>query len=187
MVNWNGTGMSVMEMSHRSKPYESIHQKCKQDLRDLLNIPSNYKILFMQGGGCTQFACVPLNLLGTKETANYLTTGNWSVKAIEEAAKYCRPHEVATSKASKYTTVPDVSTWNIDPEGAYFHYCANETIHGVEFDLTQEMIDRIGNMPIIADMSSNFLSKPIDVAKHAVIYAGAQKKCRACWSCNGYY
>jgi len=116
-----------------------------------------------------------LNLLGTKETANYLNTGNWSTKAIEEAAKYCRPHEVATGKATKFTTVPDPSTWNIDPEGAYFHYCANETIHGVEFELTQEMVDRIGNMPIIADMSSNFLSKPIDVAKHAVIYAGAQK------------
>jgi len=175
LINWHGTGMSVMEMSHRSKPFESIHKKCIQDLRDLLNIPSNYKVLLMQGGGSTQFACVPLNLLRDKETANYLTTGAWSTKAIEEARKYCRAHEVATSKSTNFTTIPDPSTWNVDPNGAYFHYCANETIHGVEFTLTQEMLDRIGEVPIVADMSSNFLSKPIDFSKHAVVYAGAQK------------
>lgn len=167
--------MSVMEMSHRSKAFESIHKKCIQDLRDLLNIPNNYKVLLLQGGGSTQFSSVPLNLLGDKDTANYLTTGAWSAKALEEAAKYGSPTEVATSKASKFTTIPDPSTWNVNPEGAYFHYCANETIQGVEFTLTPEMLEKIGSQPIVADMSSNFLSKPIDVAKHAVIYAGAQK------------
>ena len=175
MLNWNGSGMSIMEMSHRSKAFESVHNKCLKDLRDLLQIPSNFRVLFMQGGGSLQFACIPLNLLRDKTTANYLVTGTWSEKAIQEAEKYCNPHTVASGKSSNFTTVPDPSTWNINPDGAYFHYCANETIHGVEFNLTPEMLEKIGDMPIVADMSSNFLSQPIDFSKHAVVYAGAQK------------
>ena len=162
-------------MSHRGKDFESVHNKCLQDLRDLLEIPANFKVLLMQGGGSLQFACVPLNLLGEKATANYLVTGAWSEKAFQEAGKYCSPHLVATSKASNFTTIPDVESWNINPDGAYFHYCCNETIHGVEFNLTPEMLAKIGDMPIVADMSSNFLSQRIDFSKHAVVYAGAQK------------
>jgi phosphoserine aminotransferase len=175
LTNYRGSGMSVMEMSHRSKVYDEIHKKALADLRELLDVPANYQILLLQGGASLQFASVPLNLLGDKTTANYLTTGTWSTKAIEEARKYCSPKEVATSKASNFTTVPPVDAWDIDPTGAYFHYCANETIHGVEFELTPEALAKIGDMPIVADMSSNFLSKPVDISKHALIYAGAQK------------
>lgn len=175
MLNWHNSGMSIMEMSHRSKPFESVHNKCIQDLRDLLEIPPNFKVLLMQGGGSLQFACIPMNLLREKTTANYLVTGAWSEKAIQEAGKYCVPHTVATSKSSNFTTIPDVATWDINRDGAYFHYCANETIHGVEFNLTAEMLEKIGDMPIVADMSSNFLSQPIDFSKHAMVYAGAQK------------
>lgn len=175
LTNYRGTGMSVMEMSHRSKAFDDIHKKALADLRELLDVPSNYQILFMAGGASLQFACVALNMIGDKPTANYLTTGTWSTKAIEEARKYFPAKEVATSKRSNFTTVPPVDTWEIDPNGAYFHYCANETIHGVEFELTPEALAKIGDMPIVADMSSNFLSKPIDISKHALIYAGAQK------------
>jgi phosphoserine aminotransferase len=175
LINYKGCGMSVMEMSHRSKEYESIHKKAEADLRDLLHIPDNYKVLFMQGGASLQFACIPLNLLRGKSTANYLTTGAWSVKALEECNKYARGHEVATGKSSKFANVPGVSNWNIDTEGAYFHYCNNETIHGLELNLTEEMYAAIGSQTIVADMSSNFLSQPVDVSKHGVIYAGAQK------------
>lgn len=175
MLNWNGCGMGVMEMSHRSPEYESIIGKAEADLRELLNIPANYKVLFLQGGASLQFACIPLNLLQGKETANYLTTGAWSDKAIAEARKYCTPTEVATSKDTKFTTVPDVSTWNVNPNGAYFHFCNNETVHGVEANLTPEMFERIGDQIIVADMSSNFLSQAVDVSKYGVIYAGAQK------------
>lgn len=175
LINYSGTGMSVMEMSHRSKPFETLHNKAIGDLRQLLNIPANYKILLMQGGASLQFACIPFNLLREKTTASYLVTGAWSEKAFQEAGKYCQPEMVANGKSTNFTTVPDVSTWTVNPDSAYFHYCANETIHGLEFDLTPEMLEKIGNVPIVADMSSNFLSKPIDVAKHAVVYAGAQK------------
>ena len=175
LLNWQGTGMSVMEMSHRSKAYDSIHKKATQDLRDILQIPDNYKVIFMQGGASLQFACVPLNLLKDKATANYLTTGIWTTKAIAEAKKYCEPTEVASGKSTNFTTVPDPSTWSINPEGAYFHYCSNETIQGLEFELNDEMMQKIGDMPVVADMSSNFLSRPIDWSKHSVVYAGAQK------------
>ncbi|OMJ94791.1 hypothetical protein SteCoe_1972 [Stentor coeruleus] len=175
MLNWHGTGMGIIEMSHRSKPFDSMHNKTMADLRELLHVPENFKILMMHGGGTLQFACVALNLLGDKTKANYLVTGAWSEKAAQEGAKYCTVNTVATGKASNFTTVPDPATWNVDPEGAYFHYCANETIHGLEFDLTEEMLAKIGNLPIVADMSSNFLSKPIDFTKHAAVYAGAQK------------
>lgn len=175
MLNWQDSGMSIMEMSHRSKQFESVHSKAIQDLRDLLNIPPNFKILFMQGGGSLQFACVPLNLLGTKTTANYLVTGAWSEKAAQEAKKYIEPNIVSTGKSSNYTTIPDIETWNVNPEGAYFHYCANETIQGLEFTLTPEMVSKIGDIPIVADVSSNFLSRNIDFSIHSVVYAGAQK------------
>jgi phosphoserine aminotransferase len=175
LVNFSNTGMSIMEMSHRSKPFETVHNKALSDLRDLLNIPSNYKILLMQGGGSLQFACIPLNLLREKTSASYLVTGAWSEKAAQEASKYCDVQIVASGKPTNFTSVPEASTWTVNQESAYFHYCANETIHGLEFDLTEEMLEKIGNVPIVADMSSNFLSKPVDISKHAVVYAGAQK------------
>lgn len=175
LINFSNTGMSIMEMSHRSKPFEGVHNKALNDLRELLNVPANYKILLMQGGGSLQFACVPLNMLKGKTTASYLVTGAWSEKAAQEAAKYCEVEIVATGKSGNFTSVPDVASWTVNPDTAYFHYCANETIHGLEFDLTPEMLEKIGNVPIVADMSSNFLSKPIDISKHAVVYAGAQK------------
>lgn len=167
--------MSVMEMSHRSREYDQIHNKAEADLRELLNIPDNFSVMFMQGGASLQFACVPLNLLGDKTKANYLTTGAWSQKAIAECNKYATGHEVATGKADNFTSVPPVETWNIDREGAYFHYCNNETIHGVEFNLDDAAWAAIGDMPVVADMSSNFLSQPIDWTHHSVVYAGAQK------------
>jgi phosphoserine aminotransferase len=175
MLNFQSTGMSVMEMSHRSKPFETLHNKCLSDLRSLLSVPANFKILLMQGGGSLQFACVPLNLFSSIGKANYLVTGTWSEKAAQEAAKYGTAHIVASGKAGNFTSVPEPSAWNVDPEAAYFYYCSNETIQGLEFGLTDEMIEKIGNLPVVADMSSHFLSKPIDFSKHVAVIAGAQK------------
>lgn len=141
-----------------------------------MNIPENYKIMFFQGGATLQNACIPLNLLGDKETANYLVTGVWSSKSCEEAKKYCTPHVVASSKEAGFTTFPEVADWNINPDGAYFHFCSNETINGTERLLTADILEAVpAGMPIICDMSSNFLSVEVDVSKFGVIYAGAQK------------
>ena len=176
MLNWNGSGMGVIEMSHRGSHFMSIYKQTIADLRALMNIPENYKIMFFQGGATLQNACIPMNLLGDKETANYLVSGVWSTKTFEEAKKYCTPHCVATSKESGFTTVPEVEDWNIDPNGAYFHFCSNETINGTERLLTEEILSKIPEgMPIVCDMSSNFLSVDVDVSKFGVIYAGAQK------------
>jgi len=171
MLDWNNESMSVMEMSHRGKAFMSIASKAEADLRTLMSIPDNYKVLFLQGGASQQFAAIPLNLLGNKSTADYVNTGMWSKKAIAEAKRFCDVNVVATSEDSAFTTIPEFSTWTLNPEAAYVHYTPNETIGGVEFDY----IPDTGDVPLIADMSSTILSRPIDVSKFAMIYAGAQK------------
>jgi phosphoserine aminotransferase len=171
LVDWQGSGMSVMEMSHRGKEFIAIAQKAEADLRELLAIPSTCKVLFLQGGASAQFAMVPMNLLRGKKKADYINTGEWSKKAIKEAQKYGTVNVAASSEASKFTRAPLQSEWKLDPDAAYVHYTPNETIGGVEFFWTPET----GNVPLVADMSSTILSRPIDVAKYGVIYAGAQK------------
>ena len=171
MTDWRGSGMSVMEMSHRGKEFVSIAEKAEADLREIMSIPKNYKVLFLQGGATSQFAMVPMNLLKGKKTADYINTGQWSKKAISEAKRYCNVNVVATSEANNFTTIPPRSEWKLDPNAAYVHYTPNETIGGVEF----HNIPEVGNVPLIADMSSTILSRPVDVSKFGLIYAGAQK------------
>jgi len=171
MTDWKGCGMSVMEMSHRSKEYISIAEKAEKDLREIMLIPDNYKVLFLQGGASGQFAMVPMNLLRGKDTADYINTGAWSKKAIAEAKLFCKVNISASSESSKFTTVPPRSEWSLNPDAAYVHYTPNETIGGVEF----HSIPDVGNVPLVADMSSTILSRPVDVSKYGVIYAGAQK------------
>jgi len=171
MLDWNGSGVSVMEMSHRGKDYISIAAKAEADLRELMTIPENYKVLFLQGGASSQFAMVPINLLNGKKSADYLLTGQWSKKAVAEAKRYCNVNLVADTSDSKFTTVPTADSLKFDPDAAYVHYTPNETIVGVEFDY----IPDTGDVPLVADMSSTILSRSIDVSKFGVIYAGAQK------------
>jgi len=171
MVNHKGSGMSVMEMSHRSKQFVAIADAAEKDLRDILSVPDEYKVCFFQGGATLQFAAVPLNMLGAKTKADYLITGQWGEKACKEAAKYCISQASCNTKSSKFTTITDPSEWKLDPEAAYVHYCMNETVNGVEFKSTPD----VGEVPLVADMSSNFMSRPIEVKKHAAIYAGLQK------------
>ena len=171
MLDWHGSGMSVMEMSHRGKEYMSIAAKAEQDLRDVMAIPDNYKVLFLQGGASLQFAMIPLNLLGDKQSADYINTGMWSKKAIAEAKRYGTINIAADTSESGFTTVPRQEELKLNPDAAYVHYTPNETIGGVEFDY----IPDTGDVPLVADMSSTILSRPIDVSKFAVIYAGAQK------------
>jgi len=170
MLDWQGSGMSVMEMSHRGKSYISIAEQAESDLREIMSIPDNYKVLFLQGGASSQFAAVPINLLGNKGKADYILTGQWSQKAIEEAKRYADINVAASSKDSKFTTVPAQSEWNLSDDAAYLHYTPNETIVGVEFPFIPE-----SKVPLVADMSSSILSKEIDVSKFGIIYAGAQK------------
>ena len=171
MTDWRGSGMSVMEMSHRGKEYISIAKKAEADLREIMEVPDNYKVLFLQGGASSQFAMIPMNLLRGNNTADYINTGQWSKKAIAEAKRYCKVNVVATSEADNFTTVPAKSEWKLNPDAAYLHYTPNETIGGVEFD----SIPDTGNVPLVADMSSTILSRPFDVTKFGLIYAGAQK------------
>eukprot|EP00743_Colponemidia_sp_Colp-15_P000369 GILK01000426.1.p1 GENE.GILK01000426.1~~GILK01000426.1.p1 ORF type:complete len:381 (-),score=64.89 GILK01000426.1:180-1277(-) len=171
LISWKGCGMSVMEMSHRGKEFMSIAAKAEADLRDLMGISREYKVLFMQGGATLQFASVPMNMLRGKDQADYVVTGTWSEKAQQEAGKYCTARKAVDTKPTKYTTIPDHSSWQVNADAAYVHYCANETINGVEFQYTPS----VGEVPLVADMSSNFCSKPVEVSKHALIYAGAQK------------
>ena len=171
MLDWNGSGMSVMEMSHRGKEYMSIASKAEQDLREVMKIPDNYKVLFLQGGASSQFAAIPLNLLGDKDSADYLNTGMWSKKAIAEAKRYCNVNIAADTSDNGFTTVPAQDELKLNPDAAYVHYTPNETIGGVEFDY----IPDTGDVPLIADMSSTILSRPIDVTRFGMIYAGAQK------------
>ena len=160
-----------MEMSHRGKEFISIAAEAEADLRDLLGIPDSYKVLFLQGGASTQFAAVPMNLLRGKTRADYVNTGQWSKKAISEAKKYCEVNIVATGEDKNFSYVPAFDTWNISKDAAYVHYTSNETIGGVEFN----WIPDTGSVPLACDMSSNILSRPIDVSKFGVIYGGAQK------------
>ena len=171
LTNWHGCGMSVMEMSHRGKEYMSIHAEAEADLRALMNIPANYKVLFLQGGATAQFSMVPMNLLRGKASADYLHTGEWSKKAIKEAKKFGQVNIVASSEDKNFSYAPAFSTWKLDPNAAYVHITSNETIGGVEIFDTPDT----GNVPLVADMSSNILSRPIDVSKYGLIYAGAQK------------
>merc|ERR1719263_1317747 len=171
LLNYNKSGMSVMEMSHRSKEFVAIATEAEKNLRDILDVPADYKVIFSQGGATLQFASIPLNMLGSKTKADYLITGQWGEKAHKECAKYGTGQVACNTKSTKFTTIPAKSAWKLDPSAAYIHYCANETVNGVEFSYTPD----VGSVPLVADMSSNFVSKPIDVSKHAYIYAGAQK------------
>jgi len=171
MMDWHDSGMSVMEMSHRGKEFMSIAAKAEADLRELMNIPSNYKVLFLQGGAHSQFSMVPMNLLRGKTSADYLDTGIWSKKAIDEAARYCDVNIVASSKDKNYTYAPVQDTWKLNKDAAYVHFTSNETIGGVEMFWTP----KTGDVPLVCDMSSHILSRPIDVSQYGIIYAGAQK------------
>ncbi|MEJ1959418.1 MAG: 3-phosphoserine/phosphohydroxythreonine transaminase [Nitrosomonadales bacterium] len=171
LLDWHGSGMSVMEMSHRGKEYMGIQADAEKDLRELLAIPANYKVLFLQGGASQQFAMVPMNLLRGKKSADYVNTGEWSKKRISEAKKFGAVNVVATGADKNFSYVPAFDTWQRDPDAAYLHYTPNETIGGVEFNWVPES----GTVPLVADMSSNILSRPIDVSKYGLIYGGAQK------------
>ncbi|HEU0186675.1 MAG TPA: 3-phosphoserine/phosphohydroxythreonine transaminase [Gallionellaceae bacterium] len=171
LLDWHGSGMSVMEMSHRGKEFMGIAAQAEADLRELMRIPTNYKVLFLQGGASLQFAMVPLNLLHGRESADYVNTGIWSKKAISEAKKFCTVNEAASSADQGFIYVPAQSGWKCNPDAAYVHYTPNETIGGVEFN----WIPETGAVPLVADMSSNILSRDCDVSKFGLIYAGAQK------------
>ena len=171
LLDWNATGASVMEVSHRGKPFVELAQRAEADLRDLLAIPPSYKVLFLQGGAQLQFAMVPLNLLGNKKHADYLDTGLWSKKAIQEGNRFVKINVAASSETQNYTCIPAVEGWQLDESAAYLHYTPNETIGGVEF----HWIPESGDVPLVADMSSTILSRPVDVSKFGLIYAGAQK------------
>ena len=171
MLDWHGSGMSVMEMSHRGKEFISIAEKAEADLRTLLAIPANHKVLFLQGGAIGENAIVPMNLLGGRKSIDFVNTGEWSKKSIKEARRYASVRIAASSEDRGFTYVPARETWDLDPGAAYVHVCTNETIGGVEYHWTPDT----GDVPLVADMSSHILSRVIDVAKYGVIYGGAQK------------
>ena len=171
LLDWNGSGQSVMEMSHRGKEYMAIHAQAEADLRELLAIPANYKVLFLQGGATLQFEMIPINLLRGKAGADYVHTGEWAKKAIKEAKLFGQVNVVASSEDANFSYAPAQKDWDLDRNAAYVHYTANETIGGVEFHWTPDT----GDVPLVCDMSSNILSKPVDVSKYGLIYAGAQK------------
>lgn len=171
LVDWQGTGMSVMEMSHRGKAFMSIAEKAEADLRELMGISDDYSVLFLQGGASSQFAMIPINLLRGKKSADYINTGAWSKKAIAEAKRYCDVNVATTDEANNFTGVPAQGEWKLNKDAAYVHYTPNETIGGVEFPFVPET----GDIPLVADMSSSILSRPIDVSQYGLIYAGAQK------------
>jgi phosphoserine aminotransferase len=163
--------MSVMEMSHRGKEFMSIHAQAQADLAELLNLPHNYKTLFLQGGGVGMNAIVPMNLLGGKTSIDFINTGSWATKSIKEAKKYATSHVAASSEAEHFTRIPPRDTWQLDPNAAYVHICSNETIGGVEYHWTPDT----GGVPLVSDMSSSILSRPLDVSRYGLIFAGAQK------------
>ncbi|HEX2790635.1 MAG TPA: 3-phosphoserine/phosphohydroxythreonine transaminase [Steroidobacteraceae bacterium] len=170
MTDWRGSGMSVMEISHRSKAFLGVAAEAEADLRELLAIPGDYKVLFMQGGATGQFSAIPMNLTRADGSADYINTGSWSKKALGEASHYCKVNVAADSAASNYTSVPPRADWKLTPGAAYLHYTPNETIGGVEFAFVPQV-----DAPLVADMSSTILSRPIDVSRFGLIYAGAQK------------
>ncbi len=171
MMDWHGSGMSVMEMSHRGKEFIGIHAQAESTLRELMGIPDSYKVLFMQGGAIGENAIVPMNLIGKSGTADYVSTGDWSKKSIKEAKTYGKINVAASADASNFTAIPKQGDWKLDANASYVHICSNETIGGVEYHWTPDT----GAVPLVADMSSNILSRPIDVTKYGLIYAGAQK------------
>jgi phosphoserine aminotransferase len=171
MLDWHGSGMGVMEMSHRGKEFIAIADAAEADLRALMAIPANYKVLFLQGGATLQFAMVPMNLLRGRKSADYVNTGEWSKKAIKEAKTWCKVNVAASSEGTNFTCVPDPASWKLDPDAAYVHLCTNETIGGVEYHFVPDA----GGVPLVADMSSHILSRPVDVSRYGLIYAGAQK------------
>jgi len=171
LADWHGKGMSIMEMSHRSKEFVGVADKAERDLRDLMKIPDNYKVLFMQGGASSQFTMVPMNLLRGRSSADYINTGQWSSKAIKEAKRYCNVNVAASTESNNFTSAPSQNDLQLNSDAAYVHYTPNETIGGVEFDY----IPDTGEVPLVADYSSSILSEEIDVSKFGLIYAGAQK------------
>ncbi len=171
LTDLRGTGMSVMEMSHRGKEFVAIARQAEADLRELMAIPPHYKVLFLQGGAQGQFAAVPMNLLAGKRTADYVNTGHWSKRALGAGPRFCQVNVAASSEASGFTTIPPQAQWELSPDAAFVHYTPNETIGGVEF----AWIPESGDAPLVADMSSTILSRPIDVGRFGLIYAGAQK------------
>jgi phosphoserine aminotransferase len=178
MLDWHGCGMSVMEMSHRGPEFMSIMAAAQSDLRQLLAVPANYKILFLQGGGLGENAIVPMNLVGRKPqpaTVDFIHTGSWTAKSIKEARKYGNVNIAASGEASGFQEVPPRDTWKLSKDAAYVHICTNETIDGVEYHFAPEVGADTGDAPIVADMSSHILSRVIDVSKYGVIFGGAQK------------
>ncbi len=170
MLDYQGSGMSVMEMSHRSAEFVEIAAHAEADLRELMQVPDDYHVLFLQGGATTQFAAIPLNLTRPGDPVDYLDTGSWSKKAIKEAGKYCSVNVVASSADSNYDRVPAADQWQLSADARYLHLCSNETIGGVQFNQVPESA-----VPVVADMSSDILSRPVDVSAYGLIYAGAQK------------
>lgn len=171
LLDYKGTGMGVMEMSHRDKPFMDIAQQCEADLREVMGVPANYKVLFVQGGATAQFGIVPQNLLRGKASADFVLTGDWGKKAIKEIGKYGKGNVVASAEAEKFTHIPDVATWKLDPNAAYVHITTNETIHGVQF----RDIPETHGVPLVADISSDFACRPMDISKFGLVYGGAQK------------
>lgn len=171
MLDWDGSGVSVMEQSHRGKRFIRMAEQAEADLRDLLTIPDDYAVLFLQGGATQHFAQIPMNLAGEDDVADYIDSGHWSSKAIAEARPHVRVNVAATASAEDYHRLPPRGSWQLDPRAAYVHYTPNETIHGVEF----RQVPEVGDVPLVADMSSNILSEPLDVSRFGLIYAGAQK------------
>ncbi|MDA0571091.1 3-phosphoserine/phosphohydroxythreonine transaminase [Burkholderia gladioli] len=172
MLDWNGSGMSVMEMSHRGREFTSIHETALADLRELLSVPDNYRVLFLQGGGIAENAIVPMNLLGTRQNVDFVVTGSWSQKSFKEAQKYGTSHLAATGRTEDgFTRVPAFSEWQMSADPAYVHLCTNETIDGVEtFDIPDT-----GSVPLVADVSSHILSRPLDISRYGALFGGAQK------------
>ncbi|WP_230971276.1 3-phosphoserine/phosphohydroxythreonine transaminase [Nitrogeniibacter aestuarii] len=176
MLDWHGTGVSVMEMSHRSAAFQSIYTQAEADFRELLGVPSNYRILFMQGGAIAENAIIPMNLLGDKRVADYVVTGSWSAKSQKEARKFAEVNIAASSESTGFTTIPATEQWQLSADPAYVFICSNETIVGVEYGFDPDLakIGRAG-LPLVADMSSNILSRPMDVSRYGLIFGGAQK------------
>ena len=171
MLDYNGSGESVMEMSHRSKEYDAIIKETESMLREIMAIPDNYKVLFLQGGASTQFAMIPLNLMNKNNKADFVITGQWANKAYQEASRYGKANVIASSKDKTFSYIPELDKSKFDPEADYFHICQNNTIYGTRYT---ELPDT-GNVPLVADLSSCILSEPVDVSKYGMIYAGAQK------------
>jgi len=174
MLDWHGSGMGVMEMSHRGKEFISIYEQAQADLRELLAIPKHFHILFMQGGGLAENAIVPLNLSGGG-TADFVVTGAWSQKSFKEAGRFCRPHLAASSEAGGYTTLPAPATWQLSPDARYVHLCSNETIHGVEFHELPDMAALGSKAPLVVDFSSQVASRAVDWSRVGLAFGGAQK------------